>query len=347
MKMRLAILLLILLLAPVLYLSARGFYYGFDVQSGLLTAARSLLRQYDHLHSGEQMVDPAAVEQVRKEVQWLGDIEARELEEASGLAQSTRFNQVFYAVNDSRNAPRIYAMSKAGRDRGSWPLDHHGQHDFEDLASFRLDDKSYVLLADTGDNFGWRPSLTMLVIEEPDVEHLAHDSIIPTAWSFQFNYPDGYRDCEAVAVDEDKQVIYLISKRRVPAEVFKLPLKPTLKPAGSQLTAVRVATLTGIPQPNDQDLGEAPYYGRFRSQPTALDITGRRAVVLTYKDAYLYERRAGNTWAETFQGIPRRILLPSVHLLEAGALDKKARFLLITGERPDGADRIGIFQAKL
>jgi hypothetical protein len=340
----LIILVLIAILAPIAYVTGYGFYNSYDVQNGIKTIARYVMKDDSHLRTGEQMVSEDAVGFEFKEVTWLGDIENIELSEASGLAFSTSRDDVLYALNDSGNEPRLFAMDTSGRDLGAWLIDYDAPHDLEDMATFEHEGKSYILMADTGDNFRWRPFLTILVIEEPDIDVLSDDSVIPIAWSFTYEYGDGYRDCEAVTVDEATQSIYLVSKRRIPAEVFVLPLKP-----GKELvTARKVAILTAIPQPNDRDRYEDPEFGLYRSTPTALTIVGRKAVIFTYKDAYLFERRRSQDWPETFGGLPTRIRLPEISGgLEAGTLAINGRSLIITGERRDGTGRAALFRAKL
>lgn len=336
-------LVVVILLFPVAYLAAFGFYYGLDVPSGLKSNFLYYTGQREYVHTGEQMIDESMVSSVNNEVLWLGDVENKMLNEASGLAQPAATPEVIFAMNDSGNLPYLYAMDFTGKSVGSWQVAFREQHDIEDLASFELEGESYLLIADTGDNFAWRPRLTMAVVRLPDVENLSNDSVIPVEWTFDYRYPDGYRDCEAVAVDEDSSTIILISKRRVPAEVFELPLRPK----ADLVTARKVALLTNIPQPNDEDLIEDSRYGRFRSSPTALDIAGRKAVVFTYKHAYLFERKRRQSWAEAFAGVPTRILLPPIYGLEAGALTDKGRYLLVTGEREGNVARTALFHVKL
>ena len=65
------------------------------------------------------------------------------------------------------------------------------------------------------------------------------------AWSIAFRWPDGARDCEAVAVDAARGQILLISKKRQPPELFALPLRPR----GSGLQVARkLGTLAGVPR---------------------------------------------------------------------------------------------------
>lgn len=337
---KLLIIVVIIAIAPVVYITGYGVYYGLDVPSGLTAISKTLLGEELHYGAGEPV--PASDLSVKPAiVTWRGDIEDESLKEASGLAASRRHKDVLYSINDSGNEPRLFALGTDGRKLGSSPIRYRGTHDFEDIASFEIDKTSYLLIADTGDNFYWRRSVTLLIIEEPDLETLSTGMELDVAWSIKFSYPDGYRDVEAVAVDEDK--IYLISKRRVPVEVYELPLRPGNK----QVVAKRIGILTGIPQPTDRDLREDPRYGKFRSMPTAFDINGRHAIVFTYRDAYYFRRGRRESWAAALAKIPKRILLPDIYGLEAGSFDTRAQHLYVTGEREDGVSRTSLYRVQM
>src|SRR3546814_1299695 len=87
--------------------------------------------------------------------------------------------------------------------------------DWEDIAAFELDGRRYLLVADTGDNGGLRRSLQLHVIEEPaSLDEVAQHAPLEPAWSIAFRWPDGARDCEAVAVDARRGEVLLISKKR-------------------------------------------------------------------------------------------------------------------------------------
>lgn len=65
-----------------------------------------------------------------------------------------------------------------------------------------------------------------------------------------------------------------------------------------------------LPPPTRHDLVHR--YGAFRSQPTALDISAdyKSLALLTYKDAYLFQRRSSETWAIALSKPPKLITLP-------------------------------------
>ncbi len=82
---------------------------------------------------------------------------------------------------------------------------------------------------------------------------------------------------------------------------------------------------------------------KSRSMPTALDIHGNRALVVTYKDAYLYQRKPGEPWADAFEQIPERIALPRIGQQEAAAFSDDGTRFFTTTERFEGTDSAGIY----
>src|SRR3546814_1566799 len=65
--------------------------------------------------------------------------------------------------------------------------------------------------------------LQLHVIEEPaSLDEVAQHAPLEPAWSIAFRWPDGARDCEAVAVDARRGEVLLISKKRTPPELFAL-----------------------------------------------------------------------------------------------------------------------------
>lgn len=321
--------------------SGYGFYRGYDVVAGLKTVVASLSQKTLHKTS-EQLYRADQLKVVHYPTLWRGDLESELLTEASGLAASGLQKDTFFSINDSGNEPALFAIGADGKDLGNWPLVYPSHHDFEDIASFEMDGEHFLLVADTGDNFYWRPQVTLFVIREPNLTEI--DRLpLESQWSFQVQYPDGPRDVEAVAVDVASSSVLLISKRRVPAEVFTVPLKPE----SNSVVAKKIALLKGIPEPSARDLREDPRFGRFQSSPTSFDIKRRHAVVVTYRDAYLFERGRRQDWQDVLGGLPTRVKLPHINGLESGSFSQNADKLFVTGERREGYGRMGFFEVDL
>ena len=250
------------------------------------------------------------------------------LAEMSGMAVSTRHAGVLWTHNDSGDEPVLHAMSVSGELQATITLRDVAHVDFEDLAGFDVDGEPHLLVADTGDNGGIRRELQLHVFREPDT--LA-DAIVPVAWTLRFRWPDGPRDCEAVAVDARRGEILLISKKRVPAELFRLPLRPRGK---GVLTAEPIGSLTGITQPTGDDLIRNPRFGRYRAQITAMDVSrdGRQLAVLNYRRAYLYRRDGDEAWGHAVRRRPQGLGFPWLAQAEAIAFSTDGEFLWISSE---------------
>lgn len=250
------------------------------------------------------------------------------LPEVSGMAASHAHPGVLWVENDSGNPADVHAVSPGGSLLATLHIDGVPNIDWEDFASFDLDGHHYLLLADTGDNGGIRKTLALHVIEEP--AQLA-DAHAKPAWSIAFRWPDGPRDCEAAAVDVRTSSILLVTKKRVPAQLFRLPLHP----AGSGvLTAELLGTLNGIPQPTADEKAAAPHYAKYLSQVTAIDIAPDRSsiAVLTYRRAYLYRRAASDDWAQALAHEPIPLSFGWLPQAEALAFALDGRSFYVSGE---------------
>ena len=252
------------------------------------------------------------------------------LAEISGMAASLRHPGLLWVHNDSDDAPRLHAIDHQGEVRASLTLRGAANTDWEDLAAFERDGQSYLLVADTGDNGGIRSQLTLLVVAEPAT--IAEDQQAEPAWQVRFRWPDGPRDCEAVAVDAAAGFVYLVAKKRVPPEVWRVPLRPQ---GDAVVEAERVGALAGVSQPSEADLERNPVYGRYRSQITAADIGagGRLFAVLNYRTAYVYRRRDGEPWAAALARPPQELPFPWLPQAEALALDPGGRWAWISSEK--------------
>ena len=266
-----------------------------------------------------------------------------ELDEISGLAASRRHPDVLWLIDDGGNPARLFAVSKRGRRLATFAVEGVIKTDWEDLAAFDQDGKHYLLIADTGDNGGLRRSLQLHVFEEPaslaveETEKRATSvplkpvAALKPAWSIAFRWPDGARDCEAVAVDAARGQILLVSKKRQPPELFALPLRP--RSNGLQV-ARKLGTLAGVPVSSAEDRRTQPERARIRNQVTAADVSpdGRALAVLTYRDVLLYPRRGNETWAHVLRRAPDVHELPWLPQPEALGWSADGRGLFATGE---------------
>lgn len=249
------------------------------------------------------------------------------LREVSGMAASRVHPDTLWVLNDGGNDHAIYAISRRGGALARLEVAGVANTDWEDMAAFELDGRHYLLIADTGDNGGLRRTLQLHVVEEPSA---LRDGTIAPAWSIAFRWPDGARDCEAVAVDATAGRVLLVSKKRHPPELFWLPLRAT----GRREVARLDGTLAGIPQATAEELRASPKRARLRGQVTAADLSpdGRALAVMTYDDLAIYRRRAGEPWRAAVARAPVLRPLPLIPQAEALAWSASGQGLFATGE---------------
>jgi hypothetical protein len=239
----------------------------------------------------------------------------KQVDESSGVACSRRRDGVFWTHNDSGDEPHIFAFDKRGRDLAEYEVRGALNRDWEDIASFRLDGKDWLLIADTGDNDQERPFATLYLVAEPAVEpdKTGVKGKVDVARTIHFTYDDGPQDCESVAVDPTTRTVYLVAKRGK-RTVYALGLP---RQAGAKRLAAR--TIARL------DIGPA----------VAMDISpdGLRAIVLTYLLAYEYVRTPGEGWAAAFARGGRRVWVPVRRQGESICYGPGGRTLYLTSEK--------------
>ena len=228
----------------------------------------------------------------------VGRLQDPRIDEASGLTRSQRSDQLLWVINDD-GKPELHAIDTRGGKLGRVEVRKAKLSDWEDVASFTLDDEHFLLVADVGDNNHRRKDVTLYVIGEPDED----ENKTKADWRIDFSYPDGPRDAEAVAVDIDNERVLVLSKRDIPAVLYAVPLLPE---SDERQIATRLGTVATLPQPSRRDVEVAPRTDNWFWQPTGMDISpdGRFLTVLTYGGVYLYRRTAGEDWIDALQRPP-------------------------------------------
>jgi hypothetical protein len=204
------------------------------------------------------------------------------LSELSGLTRSNSHTGVFWAINDGSNPAEIIAINAKAEPLAAVSIASTSNIDWEDITSYSVDGRKLLAIADTGDNGGVRSELFIHILEEP--ANLQAQSIKPLR-SLRFIWNDGPRDTEALFASGEKRMFYLISKKRVPAELYALPFD-----AEDGSSPALLARLHGIAQPDAKTLNGKGDYGRYRAQITGADLSpdGRIFAVLNYQQIYFY-----------------------------------------------------------
>lgn len=250
--------------------------------------------------------------------------DAGELAELSGMTRSPAHPGLFWAINDSNNRTAVVAIDADAKTRAVLAVEGIANTDWEDIASYSQNGRGYLAIADTGDNGGLRTELSIHILAEP--ERLASASIKPLR-SLRFNWKDGARDTEALFASGERGAFYLISKKRVPAELYRLPID-----AADGSSPVLVTRLEGITQPDAQTMNSKGDYGRYRSQITGADLSpdGQVFAVLNYQDVYFYQLPEQPVASIRPLG---RITLPWLPQAEAIAFSEDGNSLFIGSEQ--------------
>jgi len=246
-----------------------------------------------------------------------GNLENPKISEASGLASSRLYPGVLWAINDGGDDPLLYAVGIDGADLGTYRVAGAKNFDWEALASFRWQDTAYLLIADVGDNWQQRQTVTLYIVKEPAITAIGidNDRVATIAWQIRFTYEDGPLDCEAVAVDAARQRVFLLSKRKFTPVLYELALQPI-----DQDTIAVARRLTAVPHFN---------------WPTGMDLTpdGLSAVVLTYNNGYLFKRRQNEDWPTAFKRKPQRLRFDRLFQQEAVSFGFYGKSVFVTSER--------------
>lgn len=256
-------------------------------------------------------------------------IQSGSVTEASGLAISSRDEKFMWIVNDSGGDAIVHLMGTDGIDHGQVKVEGATNVDWEDLTSFKLDGKPYLLIADSGDNVSNRRDCVLYVIGEPELpkDGAMLSGTTKLAWKIRFDFEDGPRDCESVAVDARVGKIILVSKRTKPPVVYEMPLRPG---GEDRVIAKRLGETTVVPP---KGIPMLPYI----AQPTGMDISpdGSMGSIVSYYGVFLFPRNGKESWGEAFAKPP--VVLPPHGMAQAEsvAFSKDGKSLTVISERGD------------
>lgn len=250
-----------------------------------------------------------------------GRLQDPQLNESSGLAASGLVPGALWTHNDSGDGPRLWLLDPTGATRAIVTLEGAEARDWEDMASFARGEERWLVVADTGDNRSVRESVTLYLLPEPRLPEGPgpHQLTVAPARRITLRYADGAHDCEGIAVDTsdpDGCVAWLITKERgagVRARAYRVPL------FGDDAGVLTVTHAAELDQPG---------------LTTAADLSsdGRRLVVLTYQDAWLYERAGDERWPVAMARAPRRLAMPRRQQGESICFDLQGRALHLSSE---------------
>ncbi len=215
----------------------------------------------------------------------VGELDASQIIEASGMTISKRFPERLYHLNDGADN-RLFITDRGGKSLYTQPI---GGIRLWDLESMSLgpcpDEGTCIFLADSGDNRRFRGGVRIFVIRE--VERWESPTV-PIA-TLVVKYPDGIHDAEGLAVHPNGD-LYMLTKeadygiyQALPARMYRLRYQAWR--SGSEDLVFSFMGEVDFPElasPESDFLGELV---------TGLDISpdGKRFLALTYQHAYEFD----------------------------------------------------------
>jgi hypothetical protein len=218
--------------------------------------------------------------------------------ESSGLVASGRHPGVLWTLNDSDNAPLLFAVGPDGRTRAALRL-RVDSRDWEGLAPGRDQaGRPALYVGDIGDNASAR-TLGVLVHVVAEPARLRDATVRPV--SYRLRYPDRPQNAEALLVDPSANRLYVATKEALGGRLYQAP---------ARLRTDRPNVMTR--------LGRVPALvtdGAFGP--------GGRLVLRSYGRAYVYDRVGA---------APRVLALPDQPQGESLAVVEGGRAVLVGSE---------------
>lgn len=231
----------------------------------------------------------------------LGTIENDVIDEASGIASSYMNKGILWTHNDSGGENRIFAIDTNGISRGTFYLNGIENRDWEDITvgSGPDEDKSYLYIADIGDNSSQFEIKYIYRIEEPIVlpDQTNSNKIIQNISIIAFTYPDGKRDAETLMIDPITKDLYILSKRDTKTRLYRLPFPQNT----NSVFQAELANEIKFPLDPEEDTPQ----NYLTSGGISLD--GKEIIVKSYSNIYYWSRSLDKTIAETIAITPEII----------------------------------------
>lgn len=227
-----------------------------------------------------------------REARKVGVMHDDDLAEVSGLAASRIHPGYLWAEEDSGNGDQIQLISPTGQIVARFSIEEAKNRDWEDIAvgPGPIPGKSYIYVADIGDNRRWRSEKVIYRFPEPTLVGPARpfDGQITNAEAIRLYLPDGSQNAEAILLDPITRDLFLISKGTYSA-VYRAAYPQSLTQSTQMTPLVRI--------PFDH------------ATSAAVSTDGHEILIRTYEQIFYYSRREGETIGDALARIPRRLPL--------------------------------------
>jgi hypothetical protein len=229
----------------------------------------------------------------------LSELKDSEINEASGIAASSHYENALWVHNDSGNDPLLFLINRQGETLKTFYVQGIENRDWEDIAigPGPDEDKQYLYLGEIGDNLTRFDTKFIYRIEEPSVsleEHAAMDTIRDFD-VIEFRYPEKTQNAEALMIDPVTKDLYIIAKNLDDPSIYRLPY--------AQIVTDQLLTLEKTGKLTIESKG-------LQDQVTAGDISpdGLEVLVKTYGHIYYWKREnIQTTISDLLQGTPDTI----------------------------------------
>ena len=300
-----------------------------NITSGLLVFALFNLVSCD-MQNGQEPPESIPLPVSMERTGWLA---SDDIMEASGMQASHGHAGDFFVHNDE-GEPILYAIDESGADLGYITIVPAKNKDWEDITSVPVADGRWLVAGDIGDNRAKRKSVKLYFAEEPTTgEHDRYSGRVDLKHTLRLTYPDGPRDCEAMAYDPVGNQILLLTKRDKPAQLYAVDLETALTEAEAELKFLGTIAKLRPPTSNDR----FKFGGRtdFISQPTGFDIAtdGTEVAVITYRSLYRFRRDPGEDILSVLQKKPDEVVGPPAVQNEAISYSVDSQAIYVTTEK--------------
>ncbi|MDX2428894.1 MAG: hypothetical protein QNK22_09400 [Xanthomonadales bacterium] len=262
-----------------------------------------------------------------------GWLESDDIMEASGIKASFSHPGDFFVHNDEGD-PVLYGIDESGTNLGSVTIVPAKNKDWEDITLVPVEGEHWIVVGDIGDNRAKRKSTKLYFIEEPKTgKHDRYGGRQDLKHALTLKYPDGPRDCEAMAYDPIGRQILFLTKRDKPSRLYALDLETALTKVHAELKFL--GTIAKLRPPTSKD--RIHWHGRtdFISQPTGFDISpdGSEAVIITYRSLYRFRREPDEGWLSALQRKPVEVGGPPSVQNEAISYSVDGKAIYVTTEK--------------
>jgi hypothetical protein len=250
-------------------------------------------------------------------------LKTSDIGELSGLTASRTTEDTYWAHNDSGDKALLYAIKTDGSLLGSVELSEIAAFDWEAIASGPgpVGGKSYLYIADTGDNGLDRTEVEIHRLVEPALPRGGNEAKVSQVETLRFTYPnDEKHNVEAMFVDPITGKIYLIDKSE---ERLAIIYEAPAGLANQSATTLRQVSDVSYPKGRK---------GFERVTGADISPSGDTIAIRTYESLHTYRREPGSAVATAFAGKVCSAPTIGEPQGEAVAFNKDGTMLITIGE---------------